>query len=186
MAVYNGSIKGTAANGSLSTKSKRVTIYSIGYDVDTIPISIDGREMTPYELGSLTTYADLVDIYRWGTWRVMDSHNNLIGWVSDKYQYGIRTKIGQPFELNTVLKHKWVGSVSGTGLIRDGLRGLRIKENFAGNTSVIKVFVLEHQGDLIGKTWGDWTDNGSGGSTTTHLRPRKYPDTHLPRRREDT
>lgn len=52
-----------------------------------------------YTLGTLSTTAELIDIYRWGTWRMLDNHNDLlIGYVTDKYIYGPRTRVGIPNE----------------------------------------------------------------------------------------
>lgn len=186
MAVLIGSIVGTAHNGSLTTKSVAAAPHSIGYDLGAVPISVEGREMSYSEVGTLSTTADIVDIYRWGTWRVLDTHgDNLIGFVTDKYLYGERTKIGVPFEREFVIRHKFVGVANGVGLIRETLKGTKVKENYPGLDWVIKVRVPVHQTGLTGKTWGDWSYNGSGGGTSTHLRPRRYPDTHIPRRRED-
>ncbi|MEK5060917.1 MULTISPECIES: hypothetical protein [unclassified Paenibacillus] len=186
MAVYNGSIGGAAANGSLSPKGRIAKLFSIGYNQEVVPEVFDGREMS-YEVGLLSTTAEMVDIYRWGTWRVMDNHEDkLNGFISDKYQYGERTFLGQPSELNLVQRVEIVPSSNGVGIVRESLHGIRVKENYNGLDAVIKVRIPVHQEDLTGKTWGDWTNNGVGGGTTTVLRPRRYPDTHIPRRRDNS
>ncbi|ATO48567.1 hypothetical protein P4V86_03395 [Brevibacillus laterosporus] len=186
MAVHKGNIVGTAANGSLYTKSRLATYFSIGYNFDELPSVYDGREMS-YSVGELTSMSHNVDIYRWGTWRELDTHgDDLVGYITDKYQYGKRVKEGQSISLNLMPMEHILSSVNGVGLIRESIRGIRVKESYAGNESVIKILIPKHQDNLIGKTWGNWTDGGSGGTAITHLRPRRYPDTHIPRRREDT
>lgn len=185
MAVLQGDVVGTAASGSLFTKSKAANPHGIGYDLDAVPLTFEGKEMT-YSVGTLSTTAELMDIYRWGTWRMLDTHGDgLIGYVTDKYTYGPRIRIGIPYEKSMILKHKFLTQSSGVGLIRETIRGQNIKRNFAGLDWCIKVKIPIQQIDLVGKTWGDWSYNGSGSTPGTHLRPRRYPDTHTPRRREE-
>lgn len=98
MAIHQGKVVGTAESGSIFTQSKAVVLHGIGYDLDAVPLNIEGKEMV-YSLGTLSTTAELIDIYRWGTWRVLDNHNDLlIGYVTDKYIYGPRTSVGVPNE----------------------------------------------------------------------------------------
>lgn len=186
MATLNGNIVGAAANGSLHTKSKIGKIYSTGFRADVVPKSVHGYEMS-YLVGLLSTNSSAVDIYRWGTWRINDGHGSVFGYISDRYQYGERTKLGQPNEWNLIPTTKVSSNVrNAIGLIRETIRGLKVKENYEGYELVQKVNIPIHQNNLIGKTWGDWTDNGNGGGTSTPIRYRKYPDTHIPRRREDS
>ncbi|WFR60398.1 hypothetical protein P9222_17435 [Paenibacillus amylolyticus] len=185
MAIHQGKVVGTAESGSLFTQSKAVVLHGIGYDLDAAPLTVEGKEIV-YTLGTLSTTAELIDTYRWGTWRVLDNHNDLlIGYVTDKYIYGPRTRVGVPNEKNMILKHKFLTQSSGVGLIRDTIRGLKAKQNFAGLDWCIKVKIPVQQAGLVGKTWGDWSYSGSGNTSGNHPRPRRYPDTHIPRRRED-
>ncbi|MEK4078111.1 hypothetical protein MHI01_30205 [Paenibacillus sp. FSL M7-0656] len=184
MAIHQGKVVGTAESGSLYTQSKAAVLHGIGYDLDAVPVTIEGKEIV-YSLGTLSTTAELIDIYRWGTWRMLDIHNDqLIGYVTDKYIYGPRTRVGVPNEKNMILKHKFLTQSSGVGLIRDTIRGLKVKQNYAGLDWCIKVKIPVQQAGLVGKTWGDWSYSGSGNTSDSHLRPRRYPDTHIPRRRE--
>ncbi|CAM2861807.1 hypothetical protein HP548_23200 [Paenibacillus taichungensis] len=184
MTVHQGNVVGTATSGSLFTQSKAGVPHRVGYDLNAVPLTFEGKEMI-YSLGALSTTAELIDIYRWGTWRLLDSHgDDLIGYVTDKYIYGARTRIGIPYEKNMILKHKFLTQSSGVGLIRETIRGLKVKQNYTGLDWCIKVKIPVNQSGLVGKTWGDWSYSGSGNTSGAYLRPRRYPDTHIPRRRE--
>ncbi|WP_426251199.1 hypothetical protein [Paenibacillus pabuli] len=74
---------------------------------------------------------------------------------------------------------------SGVGFIRETSRGLKVKQSCAGLDWSIKVKIPVNQSGLVGKTWGDWSYSGSGDMPGVQLRPRRYPDTHIPRRREE-
>ncbi|KOY12878.1 hypothetical protein [Paenibacillus xylanivorans] len=186
MTVHQGNVVGTAASGSLFTQSKAGVSYRVGYDLNAVPLTFEGKEMI-FSVGTLNTTAELVDIYRWGTWRLLDTHgDHLIGYVSDKYIYGARNRTGIPYEKNMILKHKFLTQSSGVGLIRETIRGLKVKQNYAGLDWCIKVKIPVNQSGLVGKTWGDWSYSGDGNTSGAHLRPRKYPDTHIPRRREES
>lgn len=53
-----------------------------------------------------------------------------------------------------ILKHQFLTQSSGAGLIRDTIRGLKTKQNFAGLDWCIKVKIPVQQAGLVGKTWG--------------------------------
>jgi len=185
MSAYNGQIMGTVVNGSLTTTSKGVTIYSIGYDLNSIPLYLNGKTMG-YQHGLLLSHAELVNIYRWGTWRIVEERTgDLIGYLSSKYPYGERISVGIPYELNLIVKAAAFSNVQGFGLAREGKLGLRTRTSGVQKESVIKVHQLKFQDDLVGRTWGDWLQGGHGNLPSKRLRPRKFPDTHIPRRRED-
>lgn len=184
MATLNGRITGTDTSGSRSSLFvKKGIYYSIGYDQGEIPLSLDGRELM-FAVGTLDPRGKLVNIYRWGTWRLLDKHGELIGRVTD-YFHGERVKEGIPEMQNLILLERVTAYGRVNGFIRDTLRGIRTLESYAGWDEVIKVRTSTPQTDLLGRTWGDWIDGG--GTSPVHtpsLRPRRYPDTHIPRRRD--
>nr|WP_154957612.1 hypothetical protein [Paenibacillus xylanexedens] len=184
MSVLEGKIAGFAASGTLFSLSKAELIHHIGYDLGAVPARLEGKEIVD-SVGALSTTAKLTDIYRWGSWRILDTHEDLLsGYVSDKYKYGLRTRIGTPYESNRVVIEKFPTQTRGTGLIRGAIQGSKVKQNDPGLDWCIKVKIPAQQTALQGKTWGDWSYGGEGNGSITSLRPRRYPDTHIPKRRE--
>ncbi|PYE51397.1 hypothetical protein HUB98_05270 [Paenibacillus barcinonensis] len=186
MSVLEGKIAGPAASGTLFTLSKSEDLYQNGYDLESAPSAYEGKEIIT-SVGNLFTKAISSDNYRWGTWRVMDTHEDpLIGYVSDQYAHGMRTVTGSAIENNKILLERIPTKSSGTGVIRNAIKGVKVKQNDPGMDWCIKVKIPVRQVALQGKTWGDWSYDGSGIGSMKHLRPRRYPDTHIPVRREGT
>lgn len=182
MAVHNGLVGGGTVLGSLTSKKKEVNIYSSG-TIKTVN-SVNGREIV-FSVGAQIPHSKEVNIYSYGTLS-SDRIDSFSGFISNEYIHnGFYTNTNEYDYVPSKVVIEYIRdliSSRGSSIIST-LRGFKTLEKDVGLDHVIKVLINPPKSGLPGRALGDCSHDVSGAYRT--IRPRRYPDTHIPRRRDD-